>query len=434
MAKQMINITLKDEVEMAELIAKYSQCIGPTGYECMGKIKLEKTELPSIATFFAKRLANILKNNSCADVFIDENTGQVYAKIGCKAKNPLRVLVPAHVDEIAFIVRKVKKLPKKKEHEKKKVADKPMFELEVGFLGGHFLPSVIGKKVIILHKTSGTKMRSQWVAYHGVISGHKPPHLLTPAERAKAPKKENIKVFLPATSKRKIDVGDLVVFDTKPAVDRTTGWVLGKSIDNRYGVAVAEKVATLWKTVKDKKLELWIVGTTKEELGLKGIRSCAFTLNPDICLVSDVTTKDTSTPGSGISITILEAEGRGTVVDERVLTLLKNVAKKFNIPYKCEVGKGGMTDGTILELTNQSIACGVVSVSTDPLHAPTEAIFGRDALYAAFEIFHALKELNNDYSKHSFYPRPHKPSILDYVARKNLVYFLKAGKEMDKKI
>jgi endoglucanase len=80
--------------------------------------------------------------------------------------------------------------------------------------------------------------------------------------------------------------------------------------------------------MKDVKATVYVVFTVQEEVGLKGAKTSAFGLNPDIAVATDVTItgdhpgiekKDSSIEiGKGPSITVSDAEGRGIIVPESV--------------------------------------------------------------------------------------------------------------------
>ncbi|MDL5502367.1 MAG: M20/M25/M40 family metallo-hydrolase, partial [Candidatus Methanoperedens sp.] len=100
-------------------------------------------------------------------------------------------------------------------------------------------------------------------------------------------------------------------------------FVTGKALDDRGGCAVLIEAL---KRIKDKDVKATVhaVFTVQEEVGLKGGRTSAFGLDPDVALVSEVTftgdhpgieKKDSALViGKGPVITVSDAEGRGIIV------------------------------------------------------------------------------------------------------------------------
>ena len=154
----------------------------------------------------------------------------------------------------------------------------------------------------------------------------------------------------------------------------------GKAFDNRAGVAM------LIKTFKEVKSPLTIYGvfTVQEEVGLKGARTSAYSLDPDCAIATDVTIpgdhpgiemKDAPVAmGKGPVITIVDSSGRGLIASRKVVSWLKDAADANSIPVQLEVGSGGTTDATAIHLTKGGIP------STTRQHPfPVHPFTGRDA-------------------------------------------------------
>jgi len=157
--------------------------------------------------------------------------------------------------------------------------------------------------------------------------------------------------------------------------------VVGKAFDNRAGcVMLIEAV----KQMKELDATVHAVFTVQEEVGLKGAKTSAFGLNPDVAIATDVTItgdhpgiekKDSANElGKGPSVTVSDADGRGIIVPEQVLKWLNETAESNNIPYQPEVGSGGTTDATAIHLTRDGIPTGVVSIPTRYIHTPVSVM------------------------------------------------------------
>jgi endoglucanase len=173
--------------------------------------------------------------------------------------------------------------------------------------------------------------------------------------------------------------------------------VTGKAFDNRAGVAV------LIKTLQQASSPFTIYGvfTAQEEVGLKGARTSAYMLDPDIAIATDVTIpgdhpgidmKDAAVAmGKGPVITIVDSSGRGLIAHKGVVSWLKDVADTHNIPVQLEVGSGGTTDATAIHLTKGGIPSTTISIPARYIHSPVEMLDVSDMDAAVELLVHALK-------------------------------------------
>jgi endoglucanase len=141
--------------------------------------------------------------------------------------------------------------------------------------------------------------------------------------------------------------------------------------------------------------EIYAVATGQEEVGLKGARTAAFNVSPDYAIVIDttiagdtpqITERESSLKlGEGVAVTIIEASGRGVIVNEKMRDLLMDTAKKNKIKYQVDVIEGGMTDGAIIYMNKEGVLTGVLSIPTRYIHSPT-GVFHTDDLDAAVKL------------------------------------------------
>jgi endoglucanase len=174
--------------------------------------------------------------------------------------------------------------------------------------------------------------------------------------------------------------------------------VTGKAFDNRAGVAM------LIKTLQTVKSPLTIYGvfTVQEEVGLKGARTSAYTIEPDVAIATDVTIpgdhpgiemKDAAVEmGKGPVITIVDSSGRGLIADRRVVKWLKDAADAHGITVQMEVGTGGTTDATAIHLTKGGIPSTTISPPTRYIHSPVEVLDMKDIEAGVELLIAALKK------------------------------------------
>lgn len=296
--------------------------------------------------------------------------------IAVRKGNKFRVMLAAHMDEIGLMV---------------KYIDEKGF-LRFAALGGWFGPTLYNQRVI-LHAAGGP--------VYGVIGG-KPPHMMDEEERKKGVKIEDMFIDVGATNRDEIahlgiDVGTPITID-REFRELANSRVTGKAFDNRAGVAM------LIKTLQTMKSPLTVYGvfTVQEEVGLKGARTSAYTIEPDVAIATDVTIpgdhpgiemKDAAVEmGKGPVITIVDASGRGLIADRRVVQWLKDAAETHGITVQTEVGTGGTTDATAIHLTKGGIPSTTISPPTRYIHSPVEVLDIQDLEAGVKLLVAALKK------------------------------------------
>lgn len=261
------------------------------------------------------------------------------------------VMLAAHMDEIGLMVRHI---------------DKKGF-IRFSKIGG-ISDQMILNQAVWIHGENGPVM--------GVI-GSKPPHRMKAAERKKVTTHDNMFIDIGAESREDaeelVSVGDPITFHA-PYSELPNSRFTGKALDNRIGCLVMVEVL---KRV-DTDATVYGVGTVQEEVGLKGARTSAFKLNPDMALALDVTIagdhpgmKEEEAPAKldgGPAVILTDASGRGIITHPRVKDWLLETAGEEDIPVQIEVSEGGTTDATAIHLTREGIPAGVVSVPTRYIH------------------------------------------------------------------
>ncbi|NLA38726.1 MAG: M42 family metallopeptidase [Methanomicrobiales archaeon] len=290
---------------------------------------------------------------------VDEITGDTMGNlITVKRGDDFSIMLAAHMDEIGLMVQYI---------------DDKGF-IRVVPLGGWFGPVLYCQRVI-LHGAKGPVM--------GVI-GAKPPHVMKEEERKKEIKIEDMFIDVGAASAS--EVGDLgIEIGTPITTDReytelAGNRVTGKALDNRVGVAMLIRAMQKVKSPHT----IYGVFTVQEELGLKGAKVSAYSLNPDCAIATDVTIpgdhpgiekRDASVEmGKGPVLVLVSASGRGLMADPRMTAWLRETAEKNDIPYQLEVGTGGNTDATIIHLERGGIPSIPFSIAARYIHSPVEVV------------------------------------------------------------
>ena len=321
-----------------ELLAELCEVAGAPGYENrVRKIVLREIE------------------NLVDEIKID-NMGNVSAiKKGKKNK---RVMIAAHMDEIGFIVTHID--------------DKGFVYFHT--LGG-FDPKTLTAQRVIIH---GKK------DIIGVM-GSKPIHLMNTADRQKVP---TTKDFFIDTGLSKNELDKLISIGSSITRERSLiemgDCINCKSLDNRVSVFILIEMLREMKDIPP--YDVYAVFTVQEEIGIRGANVSSMEINPDFGFGLD-TTIAWDTPGStkqeqvsalgeGACIKVMDSS---TVCDYRMVSYMKEIAKKNKIKTQLEILPAGGTDTAGVQRMNPGGAiAGAVSIPTRHIHQVIEMVHKED--------------------------------------------------------
>lgn len=316
---------------------------------------------------------------SCVDEVKVDTFGNLIATK--KGKSP-SVMIAAHMDEIGLMA---------------KYIDDEGF-IRFAKVGGWFDQTLVNQRVL-LHTKKGMVT--------GVI-GSKPVHVMQNEEKKKAIEAKDMFIDVGASSRDEaiamgVEPGVTVSLDQK-MVTLANDMVTGKAFDDRAGGVV---LITVLQRIAGMKLAPSVTGvfTVQEEVGLKGARTSAFGLNPDVALAVDTCipgdhpgikkTDSAIQVGQGPAITVMDAGGRGVITHPKVLEWLRETAKARGIPYQMDVTESGTTDASAISLTREGIPSGVISVATRYIHTPVELLSLKDLAQAAELVVEAIKSVGS---------------------------------------
>lgn len=330
-----------------EFMEELINCFGPSGFE--------------------KEPARIVKKyvTPYADSVFMDKLGSLMFKRRGSADSPI-VLLPGHVDEVGFIVSSINKLG----------------FLTFNPLGSWFDQVLLGQRV---------KVRTEKGTISGVIAA-KPPHLLPPSEREKVVQKEKMFIDIGASNDDEakamgVRIGNPVMPDSGFSVMKKTIYkdgkkkgsdtiAIGKAFDDRTGAFVAAEVV---RTLAEKRIKhpntVVGVATTQEEVGLRGARTTAYVVKPDVCLTLEVdiagdvpgieANEAPAKMGLGPSLTTYDSS---MIPNQGLIELVIKTAEKNKIPYQLSQVHGG-TDAGIIHMSNAGCPSVVLGVPTRHIHS-----------------------------------------------------------------
>ncbi len=150
--------------------------------------------------------------------------------------------------------------------------------------------------------------------------------------------------------------------------------VISKAIDNRAGCAA---LMAAMSEIKGDTNDLIFVFTAQEEVGLRGAKTAAFALEPDVAISVDTTDtgdvpgmlKSDVKLGGGAAIKVMD---RSVICDASVRDRLIQTAQKNSVPHTLEIMTDGGTDAGAIHLTRAGIKTGGISVPTRYIHSVSE--------------------------------------------------------------
>ncbi len=171
-----------------------------------------------------------------------------------------------------------------------------------------------------------------------------------------------------------LQIGDPAVF-VRPFVAQGSRLV-SKAMDDRIGCAV---LIELLRRLEETPHDLHVVFAVQEEVGLRGARTSAYGIEPDVAIAVDVTgTGDTpeSRPmavelGQGPAVKV---QDRGMIAHPKVRRLLVDCAEEAGIPYQLEVLERGTTDAAAMQLVRAGVPAGCLSIPCRYVHSPSEMV------------------------------------------------------------
>ena len=211
---------------------------------------------------------------------------------------------------------------------------------------------------------------------NGVI-GVKPIHLTNGDEKTAVPKMSDMYIDIGAESRedalKYVNYGDSVNFEGDFKINGRT--VVTKALDDRFGCYV---LINLIKS--EPEYDMYFTFVVQEEVGLRGARPAAFTVNPDFALViesttaADVAEVDVSHQvcnlSKGATVTVMD---RATVYDKEMISAAFELAEKNNIAVQYKRAVAGGNDSGAIHQSRGGVRTLAVSLPSRYIHAPSTA-------------------------------------------------------------
>ena len=298
-----------------------------------------------------------------ADHVTTDTHGNVIASRNPDA--PLRLMYAGHCDQIGMLVTQID---------------------ELGFIyaqtiGGWDPQQLIGQRMTI------------WTDDRPIpaVIARKPIHLLDEQERKQVVKLEELWLDIGATDRDQavelVRIGDPVTLQLGKQ-EMCNGLANAPGMDNKTGLWI---VIEALRRVKTDTLNcaLHCVSTVQEEIGLRGARTSAYGIDPQVAIAVDVTpATDCPTIDKRQRGELYLGRGpvcyRGPNMNPRVTAQLIEICGSQDIPYQlAAIGRATPNDANSLQVSRAGVATGLVSVPNRYMHSAVETIALDDLDHAA---------------------------------------------------
>lgn len=313
--------------------------------------------------------------------FADEVTTDVHGNV-IAVKNPggyPRVMLAGHCDQIGMMIQHI-------------TDDGYLYFAAIGGIDAAVMAGI----PVTIHGEGGE--------VPGVI-GRKPIHLLRGDERDK-PKMDLGDMFIDIGAKdrdealQQVQIGDCATFNLhfQPLANNL---VAGPGFDDKVGSFVVMEALRL---IGKKKLScaVYAVSTVQEEIGLRGARTAAYGIDPQVGIAVDVThgsdypgcdCKKTGECNLGSGPTI----ARGPNINIPLRKLLEETATDKKIPWQAEPEpRATGTDANAIQVSRAGVAAGLVSIPNRYMHTPVEIVDLEDLENAAKLLAEACLKIKPD--------------------------------------
>lgn len=291
-----------------------------------------------------------------ADDYAHDALGNRIATLNPKG-NPVLMLA-GHLDELGLIITYV---------------NKDGF-LYFDTIGGHDRTVISGRRVVI--QTANGPVKG--------VTGKRAIHLMDESDRKKVPEIHDIWIDIGARSKKealeRVTIGDAATYDHEfELIHGSVG--AARAFDNKVGAyIVGETLVRLAREKRSLAARVVAVGTSQEEIGVRGATTAAYSVNPHIAVAIDVghATDHPDCDNRKYGETKLGGGPilcRGANINPKIYQGLLAAAKAAKIPHQFEADpRPTGTDARAIQMGRGGVATGLVSIPLRYMHTPSEVV------------------------------------------------------------
>ena len=328
-----------------DFLKKLLETPGVSGYE---------NQVQQVVRDFATPIADDIKIDLHGNLIASINTDHA-----------VRIMLAGHCDQIGLIISQID---------------------ETGFLftqtvGGWDPQQLVGQRVTVWTDSKPV---------NGVIS-RKAIHLQDESERKQLTKAKelwiDIGVASMADANELVRIGDPVTLKLG-MTELQDDLICGPAMDDRCGVWVVFE-ALRRATSLSLNCGLFSVSTVQEEIGLRGAKTAAYSVDPQIGIAVDVT-HATDCPGIdrrqqgeifvGRGPVIFRGPNVNSIIGERMIEICKTKGLDYQL---AALGRAASNDSNSLQISRGGVATGLIGIPNRYMHSAVETISKKDIDIAA---------------------------------------------------
>lgn len=346
----------------------------------MDKLYRELVDLPG-APSFEKPVKDYMKKHLApyADEIIEDRLGSIFGVVNKQSKGPV-VMLAGHMDEVGGMVVNIK---------------------ENGLIQMTALGGMHGNVFLSQHMNIITDK-------DGVIPGitaSKPPHLSRGTDEKPGNMEfKDLLLDIGADNKEHaielgVKIGQQIIPRNNYQVSKDGKKYFSKAWDNRFGCGMSlETIRDLSK--EDLPCQLVAGATVQEEVGLRGAKTAADLVKPDVFIAVDCSPAADVFGGDDVSGKI----GEGFLIrfyDPRAIMHqgmkkhIEALAKKHNIKYQYYKSMGG-TDAARVQLANGGTLVCTIGMPTRYIHSTAAMIAESDYQAVKDMVYTVIRSLDQD--------------------------------------
>jgi len=263
-----------------------------------------------------------------------DGLGSVIAQQG---KTGPRIMIDAHMDELGGMVRRIT----------------PNGFLTMQMLGGWLDQALVDQRWIIIGSKGPVR----------AVTGIRDIHIVSPDERTRVFSRDQLYLDIGAKDAKEaaamgVSPGDPVVPDAPFAVMNGSKNYLGKGWDDRIGCAVIVEAMRRTASLPHAN-QLFYVATTQEEVGLRGAKTAAQVVKPDIGIaIEGGITGDTAGArpeetqvklGAGPGMFLYDTS---TIANRKMVAFTRKTAAAKGLPLQADLVQGYGDDSAEMQAAN----------------------------------------------------------------------------------
>ncbi len=312
---------------------------------------------------FEKEATRVVKKyfeKSCDEIQYDNLGSIVGKKVG--QENGPKILLTGHIDEVGFLVKSI---------------DDDGF-IRVHPLGGWWAHVILAQKVMITTR-SGKKI-------FGVF-GAEPPHGMGPEARNRVKEAKDLYIDLGVASKKEVEnlgvqIGDPICPFTEFRRMNNPKYLYGKAWDDRIAVAAIIETLNNLKELHHPNI-VYGAATVQEEVGLRGAKTVANMVHPDVAIAIDVTMcydlptiKDGQAKlGTGVALSLYD---HSVIAHSGLVKYMEKICKEENIPFTYDGLAAGGTDSGELHKVYDGVVNMTLSLPCRYFHSHSSIVHEDD--------------------------------------------------------